>query len=153
MNSTTRILIGVLVISLVLVSRWLVLSWKSERPEENPIISGTVERPQITVKTDEKVYEMGDDLIITINNNLDRPIRYYDVCSLHLCQYLGDDWFCEMKECHGSTMVIESGSFKAIRDAAQNLVETRLRYEFEYQIVSEDTLYIAHSNEFTIKAE
>jgi hypothetical protein len=79
-----------------------------------------------------------------------------DLCSLHLCQKSGEEWICEEKECDASIIVLESGSRLEIgMDArsivlAKHLAEMSLRYKLDYQIVSEDPLYFAYSNEFTI---
>ena len=151
MNSKMRIMIGILVIGIVLASGCIFSNRRSEEPEETSTVSGMVDGSQLSVKTDKEVYGVGEEITITITNNLSRPIRYIDVCSLRPCHYLEDGWFCEMTDCHGAMMVIEPGSSKEIHDRTRSLVETRLRYEFEYQIVPEDTLYTAHSNEFTIR--
>ena len=151
MNSNIRMLIGILVIGIVLASGCIFSNRRSEEPEETPAVSGMVDGSQLSVKTDKEVYGVGEEITITITNNLSRPIRYIDVCSLRPCHYLEDGWFCEMTDCHGAMMVIEPGSSKEVHDRTRSLVETRLRYEFEYQIVPEDTLYTAHSNEFTIR--
>ena len=153
MNSRIGILIGILIISIVLISGWFLSSRVSEKPEENAVITGTVNGSRLSINTDKEMYGVGDEIVITITNDLSRPILYYDVCSLRLCHYLEHDWFCEVTECQGSTMVIEPGSSKEMYDRARNPAATRLRYEFDYQIASEDTLYIARSEEFAIGSD
>ena len=50
-------------------------------------------------------------------------------------------------------IVIKAGSSIELKDQAMELVETRLKYRFEYQTFISDTLYIIDSNEFTIQQE
>lgn len=107
----------------------------------------------VTLFTGKQVYVAGEDINIIIENNLNSPLRYYGFCSLHLCQYLRDEWFCEMKDCDSPVIVLESGSSTEIMTQANYLVETGLKYRFEYQTISEDTLYTIFSNEFTIQQE
>ncbi len=49
--------------------------------------------------------------------------------------------------------VIEAGSSIELKDLAMDLVDTRLKYRFEYQTFFDDTLYTIDSNEFTIHQE
>lgn len=106
---------------------------------------------QVTLRTDEQVYEAGEEIIVIIENKTSSPIRYYGFCSLNLCQYYQDEWLCEIKDCYSSMIVIESGSSIEIKTQAMDLAGTRLKYRFEYQTISEDTLYTVDSNEFTIR--
>ena len=50
-------------------------------------------------------------------------------------------------------IVIKAGSSIELQDQAMDLVETRLKYRFEYQTFFDDTLYTIDSNEFTIQQE
>ena len=51
MNSKTGILIGILVIGIVLISGRLFAGWRSQKPEEDLAISGTVSSPPLSIKT------------------------------------------------------------------------------------------------------
>jgi hypothetical protein len=105
---------------------------------------------QLTVETDKRVYEVGEDIRITIRNGLSSPASYGGLCSLRACQYLEGDWLCEMKECYGATVVLKAGGSTEIRIQAKDLVGARLKYRFEYQMASEGTLHTASSNGFTV---
>ena len=107
--------------------------------------------PQVVVKTDKPAYEAGEDITIAMENHLPGPISYDDPCSLSLCHLLEGDWLCEMKECHGPTVVMAAGSAGAVRTQARNTGGVRLRYRFDYQVHSEGILYTAYSNEFTVE--
>jgi hypothetical protein len=50
-------------------------------------------------------------------------------------------------------IVIKAGSSIELNHQAMDLVETRLKYRFEYQTFFDDTLYTIDSNEFTIQQE
>ena len=106
---------------------------------------------QLVVRTDKQVYEVGEDIAITIENHLPGPISHPDPCSLSSCQHLEGDWFCEMKECHGPTVVMEGGSARVVRTQARGTHWARLRYRFDYQIASETALRTDYSNEFTVE--
>ena len=120
-------------------------------------IDGPVEecdfRTKVTLSTDKEMYAVGENIKLTLTNNLSSPIRYYDICSLHLCQYQSDEWYCETQECHAATIVLEAGSAIELTDLAITLVGTRLKYRFEYQTFNNDTLYTIESNEFTIQPD
>jgi hypothetical protein len=107
----------------------------------------------VTLRTDKQLYGVGEIIELEVTNGLDSPIRYYDICSLHLCQYHRDEWFCEIKDCDASMIVIEAGRSIELKDQAMDLVETRFKYRFEYQTLLDDTLYTIESNEFTIQQE
>jgi hypothetical protein len=102
------------------------------------------------------VYRIGESIVVTIENDSPGPIQFMEVCSPHLCQKSGEDWICEEKECDSSVTVLESGSQLGLYMEATSLVlakhlaDTSLRYKLDYQIVSEDPLHFAHSNEFTV---
>jgi hypothetical protein len=106
---------------------------------------------RLTIETDKQVYEVGEEITITIVNDLSSSISYYGFCSLYLCQYVESDWLCEMKECHSSTVVLETGNSRETKTQAQDRFGAKLKYRLDYQIASEGTLYTAHSNEFTIE--
>ena len=59
--------------------------------------------PQVAVKTEKPVYEVREDIAITIENHLSGPIRYDAPCSQSLCLVLEEDWLCETQECHSPT--------------------------------------------------
>ena len=108
---------------------------------------------KVTLRTDKQFYGLGENIELEVTNKLINPIRYYDICSLHLCQYQRDEWFCEIEDCYASMIVIKAGSSIELKDQAMDLVETRLKYRFEYQTFFDDTLYTIDSNEFTIHQE
>ncbi len=108
---------------------------------------------KVTLRTDKQLYGVGENIELEVTNKLISPIRYYDFCSLHLCQYHRDEWFCEIEDCYASMIVIKAGSSIELKDQAMDLVETRLKYRFEYQTFFDDTLYTIDSNEFTIQQE
>jgi hypothetical protein len=108
---------------------------------------------KVTLRTDKQSYEVGENIELVVTNRLNSPIRYYDVCSLHFCQYHRDEWFCEIEDCYASMIVIEAGSSIELKDQAKGLVETRSKYRFEYQTFFDDTIYTIDSNEFAIKQE
>lgn len=120
-------------------------------------IDGPVEecdfRTKVTLSTDKEMYAVGENIKLTLTNNLSSPIRYYGFCSLNLCQYQRDEWYCETQECHAATIVLEADSAIELTDLAIALVGTRLKYRFEYQIFNDDTLYTIESNEFTIQPD
>jgi len=58
-----------------------------------------------------------------------------------------------MKECYAAMIVIEAGSSIVLTYQAVDLVETRLKYRFEYQAFIDNTLYTINSNEFNIQQE
>lgn len=106
---------------------------------------------KVTLKTDKQMYGVGENIELEITNKLISPIRYYGFCSLHLCQYHKDEWFCEIEDCYASMIVIEAESSIELMDQAMDLVDTRLKYRFEYQTFLGDTLYTIDSNEFTVQ--
>lgn len=134
---------------------------QEESPDTNSLAesppSSTVV-PQVIVKTDSKSYRQGESLVVTIENNSSDPIQFTEICSLHLCIESGKDWICEERECDGSTIVIEPESRLEILQEAMLIVpkaktDVSSRYKLDYQIVSEDPYYFAHSNEFTVRSE
>jgi len=105
------------------------------------------------LRMDKQFYGLGENIELEVTNKLINHIRYYDICSLHLCQYQSDEWICEIEDCYASMSVIEAGSSIELKDLAMDLVDTRLKYRFEYQTFFDDTLYTIDSNEFTIHQE
>jgi hypothetical protein len=108
---------------------------------------------RVTVKTDKQEYVVGEDIEIVIINNLNNPIRYNGFCSMHLCQQIGEEWICEMKECYHETVVIESGTSVETITQVNTLAATRYKFRFEYQTMTGNTLYTIHSNDFTVRPE
>jgi hypothetical protein len=119
--------------------------------EFNHIEVWTAGAPHLRIETDKRVYAVGDSVLVTVRNNLQEPISYFDGCPLRLCQYVDGEWPCEWKECHGSTVVLAPDGSLEMKDKARTPIGTRLRYEFDYQIVSEGTSHTACSNEFTVE--
>lgn len=150
MNTKTGILVGVLVAGLVLAS-WCVVQRRagSEQPEDSTGVAG-LEGPQVSVRTDRQRYAPADPISVTTENSLNGSIRYMDGCSLHLCHYVGDEWLCEMKECHSPTIVLEPGGSVEVRHQASDAAGSSLRYRLDYQVIPHDAPATAYSNEFTI---
>jgi hypothetical protein len=150
MNTKTGTLIGVLVAGLVLASGCVVHRREgSQRPEDPTGVAG-LEAPQVSVRTDRQRYAPADPISVTIENSLAGSIRYMNGCSLHLCHYLGDEWLCEMKECHSPTIVLEPGGSVEVRRHASDAHGSSLRYRLDYQVIPHDAPATAYSNEFTI---
>jgi len=105
------------------------------------------------LRTDKQLYGLGENIELKVTSRLNSPIRYYDFCSVHLCQYHRDEWFCEIEDCYASMSVIEAGTLIELKDQAMDFVDTRLKYRLEYQTFFDDTLYTIDSNEFTIQQE
>ena len=108
---------------------------------------------KVTLRTDKQMYTVGENITLEAANRLSSPIRYYGSCSLHLCQYQGGEWFCEIEDCYAEMVVINPGSSIEFNEWAPELAGTRLKYRFEYQTFLDDTLYTIESNEFTIQSE
>ena len=106
---------------------------------------------KVILRTDKLLYAFGENIELEVTNELISPIRYYDFCSLHLCQYHNDEWFCEIEDCYAPMIVIKAGSSIEFVDRVTDPVESRLKYRFVYQTFFDDTLYTIDSNEFTIQ--
>lgn len=111
---------------------------------------------QIEVKTDSELYREGESIIITIGNNSPNPVIFTENCSLNLCFESGEDWICLERECDGPRAIIEPGSQLEILQEAQSMdppakADARSRYKLDYQLVSEEPYFFAHSNEFTVQ--
>ena len=83
-------------------------------------------------------------------------IHFVENCSLNICFESGANWICEERECDGPMIVIEPGSRLEILLEAMSIVpsvaDTKSRYKLDYQTVSENPFYFAHSNEFTVQS-
>lgn len=108
---------------------------------------------KVTIKTAKQMVGVGENIELEVTNKLISPIRYYGFCSLHLCQYHEDEWFCEITDCYASMIVIEAESSIELKVQATDLVDTRLKVRFEFQTFFDDTLYTIDSNEFTVQPE
>lgn len=108
---------------------------------------------KVTLFTDKEIYAFGENIELELTNNLSSPIRYYGSCSVHLCQYQTDEWYCEVEDCNASENIIDAGSSINLTEQGVDLAGTRLKYSFEYQTFLDDTLYIINSNEFTFQQE
>ncbi len=150
MNARTGILVGALVAGFALASCYVVE--RREGPEQPEGLTGVagVEGPRVSIRTDRWQYAPLDPIFVTVENSLNRSIRYMDGCSLHLCHYLGDEWLCEMKECYSPTIVLDPGDSEEVRQHASDAVGTSLRYRLDYQVIPQDAPATAYSNEFTI---
>jgi hypothetical protein len=150
MNTRKGSLIGVLVAGLVLASCCVVQRREALEQPENSTGFASLEAPQVSVRTDRRRYAPADPISVTIENSLNGPIRYMNGCSLHLCHYLGDEWLCEMKECHSPTIVLEPGGSVEVRHHASAAVGSSVRYRLDYQVMPHDAPATAYSNDFTI---
>ena len=117
----------------------------------------TIVAPQIIVNTDRGQYKQGESIVVKIENNSPNPIHFLEVCSLHLCFESGEDWICEERECDGPMTVLEPSSHLKILQEVRSIdlsaaTDIRSRYKLDYQIVSEDPFYFAHSNEFIVQS-
>ena len=105
----------------------------------------------IDIRTDKQSYCARDTLVVTIENNLDGPISYYDGCALRQCGYLEEEWGCIWKECHGQTVVLGPGHSIEMRTGANAHLGTRQVLELDCLIVSTGVPYTARSNEFRVE--
>jgi len=117
----------------------------------------TIIAPRINIKTDRDHYQQGESIVIKIENNSASPIQFMGYCSLNQCYESGADWICEERECDGPMTVLESKSHLELLSEAKAIdlnstAETNSKYKLDYQILSEDPFYFAHSNEFTVQS-
>jgi hypothetical protein len=134
---------------------------QGETPALNSLAESTptnIVAPQIIVETDRGQYRQGESVVVTVENNSNNPIQILAICSLNLCVESGKDWICEERECDGPLTVLEPGSHLEVLQEAKSIglaaaSDTTSRYKLDYQIVSEDPFYFAHSNEFAVQSE
>jgi hypothetical protein len=127
-------------------------SLRVDRPAEGPPPTVPADDLGVTLSTDKGTYAEGEDVLLRIENGLDRPIYYLDRCSIHLCQQVEDDWVCEMKECFAETIAMKAGGYGELVFPG-SLTGTTLKYRLDYATTEEDGTHIAgsvDSNEFTI---
>lgn len=105
----------------------------------------------VSINTGKQVYGVGENVDVVIRNNLNNPIWYYGFCSLSLCQYQNNQWYCEVKDCTSAILVIEAGRAMKMETPVMGQPGTRQRYQFEFQTIIGDAVYTIHSNEFNIQ--
>jgi hypothetical protein len=166
-----HLLVGLILVACVGDERGKMLLTPDDNPPSTVAVQGeltalnslieptptAIDAPQIFVKTDSGLYKQGESIVVTIENNMSKPIHFLEICSLHLCFESGEDWICEERECDASMTILEPDSQLEILQEARSIdlpasTDIRSRYKLDYQIVSEDPFYFAHSNEFAIQS-
>ncbi len=133
---------------------------QGETTASNSLVEPTpiaIDAPQIIVKTDSGLYKQGETIVVAIENNISNPIHFLEICSLHLCFESGEEWICVERECDGPMTILKPGSQLEILQEARSIdlpasTDIRSRYKLDYQIVTEDPFFFAHSNEFVIQS-
>jgi hypothetical protein len=139
-----------LAIGVALAAAWVASACAYE-PQAEPATPDAAGGPHIVLQTDRQVYGVGETILLTIENNLDSPISYYDGCSLRRCGHLDGEWGCIWKECHGQTLVLEPRRSVQMQQRAHNDLGARQAFEFDCQIVSRGAPYTARSSEFLVE--
>lgn len=151
MSASTTILIVALIVSLALAAGCSALGRIRGESRGKPLPSDAAGEPRISVRTDRQVYSVGETVVVTVKNNMDSPIVYYGGCSLRQCGYLGGEWYCIWKECHGQEIVLEPGRSTEMQAGANDHIGARQVLELDCQIVSTGVPHTARSNEFRVE--
>jgi len=118
----------------------------------NSSVDPTKESPElVTIRTDQDRYSPNDEITIIIRNGMGEAIEYYGSCSLTLCQFTDGDWMCAVKDCSGPRVVLPSGETSRLVDRIDSSTGGPLRYQFEYFVLSSDSLRTIQSNEFIVE--
>ena len=168
MDSKTRIIIGILVIGLIFMSGCI-----EERPETAPTTTTTtiaasmttIPQNGVTVTTDKTEYQKGEEVNLTVENNLDEEIEFYNVAvekfNNNEWQQIRFDIEC-LGLCEKIQTVINSKNNKSFLWDQKDSIESQAeagRFRFKIGVwgptINYDGLppmFYYYSNEFTIKS-
>ncbi|MBZ0166926.1 MAG: hypothetical protein K8I00_08970, partial [Candidatus Omnitrophica bacterium] len=104
----------------------------------------------VVVQTDKPQYTTGDEVVITIRNELTEPIYYLGMCALSDCLLEGDEWRCEQSNCDAPQEVMLAGEEKIFHIQVVGLIVGDMKYRFEYTTAIMERNSQALSNDFFI---
>lgn len=102
----------------------------------------------IKVQTDKVQYKTGDDVIITLKNELKEPIQFLGMCSIKECMKQYDEWVCEDAKCDAPQETLVPGEEKDFHIRVLGLVVGDMKYKFDYRTAILERDQTAYSNDF-----